>query len=142
MNICQSLKSHTGGKVQWQALDEWKNAWDSCRGVFDELKVEGEEVVTDILNQENDLLDEIKERSQEEKANWLAIHQVGRNYDIAKYDHILPIAISPFVEFIPSQDTRYWVTKDIPRVLMPGELEQLLNNIHAATNAFNKVSLH
>jgi len=49
-------------------LDEWKNAWDSCRGVFDELKVEGEEVVTDILNQENDLLDEIKERSQEEKA--------------------------------------------------------------------------
>ena len=49
-------------------MDEWKNAWDSCRGVFDELKVEGEEVVTDILNQENDLLDEIKERSQEEKA--------------------------------------------------------------------------
>jgi len=78
----------------------------------------------------------------DEKANWLAIHQVGRNYNIAKYDYILPIAISPFVEFIPSQDTRYWVTKDIPRVLMPEEFEQLLNHIHTVTHAFNKVSLH
>jgi hypothetical protein len=78
----------------------------------------------------------------DEKAHWLATHPIGRNYNIAEYDYILPIAISPFVEFIPSQDIRYWVTKDLPRVLTPEEFDKLLDDIHSVTRAFNKVSLH
>ena len=78
----------------------------------------------------------------DDKANWLAVHPVGTNYDITAYDYILPLAISPFVEFIPSQDTRYWVSKDIPRILTPKEFENLLNNRDAIVNAFNRISLH
>ena len=76
------------------------------------------------------------------KANWLASHPIGRNYNISTYDYILPIAVGPFVEFIPSQDKRYWITKDIPRVLRPEEFEKLFDDVHTITHAFNKVSLH
>jgi len=78
----------------------------------------------------------------DKKANWLATHPIGTNYDISAYDYILPIAISPFVEFIPSQDTYYWIKKDIPRVLRPKEFEKILNDIPTVTHAFNKVPLH
>ena len=78
----------------------------------------------------------------DDKANWLATHPVGTNYDVTAYDYILPIAVSPFVEFIPSQDTYYWVSKDIPRVLTPKAFENLLNDPPTIANAFNKVPLH
>jgi hypothetical protein len=78
----------------------------------------------------------------DEKARWLAAHQVGTNYDISQFAYILPIAVSPFVEFIPSQDTRYWVSKNIPRVLTPREFENLFNNRGVIVNAFNRISLH
>lgn len=72
MMLLESLQYHTREKVRWQALDEWKKAWDSCRGLFDKLTMEGQAVVTDILNRETDVLEEIKERSQEENAiKWL-----------------------------------------------------------------------
>jgi hypothetical protein len=76
------------------------------------------------------------------KAAWLATHPVGTNYDITAYDYILPVAVSPFVEFIPSQDTRYWVSKDIPRVLTPEEFEHLIDDSAAISNSFNKIPLH
>ena len=75
------------------------------------------------------------------KARWLAAHSVGTNYDVSQYSHILPVVVSPFVEFIPSQDTRYWVSKDIPRILTPTELENLLNDLSPITNGYNRVSL-
>jgi len=77
----------------------------------------------------------------DEKANWLATHPAGTNYNVTKYDFILPVVVSPFVEFIPSQDTRYWVSKDIPRVLTPTEFENLLNDMPTIASSFNKVSI-
>lgn len=60
------------------------------------------------------------------KAHWLAKHPIGKNYDISKYSHILPLAVSPFVEFIPSLHSRYWIKPEIPRVLTPDELRDVL----------------
>jgi hypothetical protein len=77
----------------------------------------------------------------DDKAKWLAAHPVGANYDITAYDYILPVVVSPFVEFTPSQDTRYWVSKDIPRVLTPKEFESLLNDPPTVATAFNRISL-
>ena len=76
------------------------------------------------------------------KAKWLAAHPLGTNYDLSNYDYILPVVVSPFVEFIPSQDTRYWILRDVPRILTPKEFEKLLNDPAAIVNAFNRISLH
>lgn len=71
--LFESLRDHTRGKVRWQALDEWKKAWDSCLGLFDKLNIKGQEIATDILNQEDDLSEEIKKRSlQENTIKWMA----------------------------------------------------------------------
>jgi hypothetical protein len=58
----------------------------------------------------------------DEKAKWLASHPVGRNYDIRGYQRVLPVAITPFREFIPSRDAKYWISPWLPRVLTADEL--------------------
>ena len=77
----------------------------------------------------------------DEKARWLAQHPIGRNFDISKYSDILPIGISPFVEFMPSKRSRYWISEDYPRVLMPGKLNKILEDPSNIKNAFNRVSI-
>lgn len=77
----------------------------------------------------------------DEKARWLAAHPLGTNYDVTKYEDVVPVVVSPFVEFIPSRDTRYWISEDIPRVLTPTEFEGLLNDVPTIKNAFNRVPL-
>lgn len=77
----------------------------------------------------------------DEKAEWLANNPVGTNYDISKYKYIVPVAVSPFVEFIPSMDRRYWLSKDIPRVLTPQEFEALIEDRDTIENAANKVTI-
>jgi hypothetical protein len=64
----------------------------------------------------------------DEKAVWLAQNPVGTNYNIRKYKGIIPIGVTPFVEFIPSLNSYYWLNKDLPRVLTPSELEEVLND--------------
>jgi hypothetical protein len=66
--IFKSLQTHTGEKLRWGAFDEWKKAWDNCRGLFNNLKIEGRRGVMNILNEEADLLQEIEKRSQKEDA--------------------------------------------------------------------------
>ena len=61
----------------------------------------------EVIKHRTDSVVELALTQVDDKANWLAAHLVGSNYDITVYDYILPIAVSPFVEFIPSQDTRY-----------------------------------
>ena len=78
----------------------------------------------------------------DDKANWLAQHPKGSNYDITNYSHILPLAISPFVEFIPSKSPHYWLTNDIPRVLTPREFKHILEEPPAIASTFNCVALH
>lgn len=67
-------------------------------------------------------------RAVDEKAQWLADNPVGTNYDIRSFRRILPIVITPFVEFIPSLDSYYWMTDHLPRVLIPSELEVALQS--------------
>ncbi len=62
----------------------------------------------------------------DEKAAWLASHPRGRNYDLLRYRDILPVAVTPFIEYIQSHSPRYWITDTIPRVMAPSELRQLL----------------
>ena len=78
----------------------------------------------------------------DDKADWLAAHPKGSNYDISSYSHILPLAISPFVEFIPSRNTRYWLTNDIPRVLTPREFKDFLNELPNITGISNVILLN
>jgi hypothetical protein len=62
------------------------------------------------------------------KAHWLAARPVGANYDVTHFVDILPVGVSPFVEYIPSLGTRYWLTGDLPRVLTPSELRLALED--------------
>jgi hypothetical protein len=78
----------------------------------------------------------------DDKAKWLAAHPLGINYDLSDYGYILPVVVSPFVEFIPSQDEYYWISRDIPRILTPKEFQKLLNDPAVIMNAFNRIRLH
>lgn len=89
--IFKSLQSHTGEKLRWHALDEWKEAWDSCRELFNNLKLEGRRGVTNILNEETDLLQEIEQRSQKEDA----IQQIARAMVHAIWESIVENKFDP-----------------------------------------------
>ena len=80
-------------------------------------------------------------KDTDDKAKWLADHPDGTNYDVRKYRDILPVAVTPFVEFIPSLDSHYWLTEDLPRVLTPGELRAALEDGTLAGVRTNTVSL-
>jgi len=77
----------------------------------------------------------------DEKALWLAKHPVGNNYDITSFTHILPLAVTPFIEFIPSQDKRYWFTNNVPRVLTIAEFEKVLEEDISIEKIFNTVKI-
>ena len=77
----------------------------------------------------------------DEKANWLAKNPKGSNYDITHYQKILPVGISPFVEFIPSFETKYWINNDLPRVLTPDEFFELIANHESIRSASNCINL-
>ncbi len=92
--IFKSLQSHTGEKLRWHALDEWKKAWDSCRELFNNLKIEGRKGITNILNEETDLLQEIEKQSQKEDAIQriarAMVHAIWENVVDNKFDPICP----------------------------------------------------
>jgi len=64
----------------------------------------------------------------DEKARWLAENPTGTNYDVRKYSGILPIAVTPFAEFIPTLNGDYWITERLPRVMAPHELREALSD--------------
>jgi hypothetical protein len=75
----------------------------------------------------------------DEKAGWLTQKPRGKNYDITSLEDVLPIAVSPFVEFIPSKSSRYWISNDIPRVLNPSELRKVLEKPQLIDMAMNRI---
>ncbi len=75
----------------------------------------------------------------DEKASWLAERPVGANYNIAAYRDILPIGVSPFVEFIHSRHPRYWLNEGTPRVLTPSELTEFLGRPELVGKSMNRV---
>jgi len=64
----------------------------------------------------------------DDKAQWLSQHPKGSNYDVTRFDKIVPIGISPFNEFMPSMDKRYWLKYPFPRVLFLSELKRLISD--------------
>jgi len=83
-------------------------------------------------------------RDADEKAKWLSSNPRGTNYDITRFRKIVPLAVTPFVEFIPSTSPYYWLTGKLPRVLTPGELRDALQDHtfkHVADSSPNAVPL-
>jgi hypothetical protein len=66
----------------------------------------------------------------DDKAQWLSQHPKGSNYDVTRFDKIVPIGISPFNEFMPSLDKKYWLKYPFPRVLFLSELKKLISDGH------------
>ncbi len=62
----------------------------------------------------------------DDKAYWLKENQVGTNYDIRRHEKILPLVVTPFVEYIYSIRPKYWLNESIPRIMTPSELDDLL----------------
>ena len=83
-------------------------------------------LVPDSIKHRTDNVVELSISQADEKASWLALNPVGINYDISPYDYILPVGVGPFVEFIPTRDTRYWISDTIPRVLTVKEFHDLV----------------
>ncbi len=86
----------------------------------------------------------VVERSLSEidkKARWLANNLKGLNYDVTGYEYILPVAVSPFVEFIPSLNPRYWISETLPRVLAPDELIGLLRDVDTVVSSYNRIRI-
>jgi hypothetical protein len=54
-------------------------------------------------------------------AEFLRSYPVGRNYDFSWATQIVPLVLSPFVEWIWSRDARLWVTQELPRILTMSE---------------------
>lgn len=77
----------------------------------------------------------------DEKAKWIAKHPVGTNYDISQYKGIVPVGISPFVEWIPSLDSHFWLRDGVPRVMTPHEFGDLLSKNDVIDNAYNRVMI-
>jgi len=77
----------------------------------------------------------------DKKADWLIRHPVGANYDITRFKDILPVAVTPFAEFIPSLGPQYWLKEGLPRVLTPLELRAALQDGTLASTSANVLSL-
>jgi len=68
----------------------------------------------------------------------LAARPVGKNYRLDEnIKSICSIVVTPFVEFIPSTDTKYWIRDEVARVLTPAETVELARN-----GGFKDVSLN
>jgi hypothetical protein len=90
------------------------------------------------LNFERGDLDTIKVRSEDLQkkvdqalslADFVRSHPTGRNYDFSWAREIVPLVVSPFVEWIWSRDRSLWVTPDLPRVVSAGEAIEFLKGL-------------
>ena len=63
-----------------------------------------------------------------DKARWLSLNPVGKNYDVRGYKRIIPVVVTPFVEYIPSLNHRDWLDESLPRVLTPSELNEAMES--------------
>lgn len=77
----------------------------------------------------------------DEKSRWLSSHPLGRNYDVGDYQFILPVGVTPFVEFIHSRDIYFWIDSETPRVLSPIELRKRIDDGSLATAAQSSPNL-
>lgn len=62
------------------------------------------------------------------KAKWLVAHPKGTTHDICEFSRILPVVVTPFVEYIPSLDDWYWIEEGLTRILTAAELKEKLSD--------------
>lgn len=62
----------------------------------------------------------------DEKARWFGCHRRGRNYDASWASRVVPVVVTPFVEYLPTWERRYWLAEASPRVMTPQELDELM----------------
>ena len=77
----------------------------------------------------------------DDKAQWLLNHLRGTNYNITKIKNILPIAISPFVEFIHSKKRKCWINETTPRVLSLSEFIDFIKSFDKNQVRYNLLSI-
>jgi len=129
--IFKSLQDHTHEKVRWEALDEWKKAWDSCRSISNKLRPEAQEVVAAVLNEENDVLETIKKQTEEEHAavKWMArtvLDAIWQTILDGKFNPKCPeVAIS--YNLVERQLPYTLISKEVPRFLLKEWNEGLTN---------------
>jgi hypothetical protein len=59
-------------------------------------------------------------------ADFIGANIRGENYDFSWAKRIVPLVVSPFVEWIWSRDPRLWLRDEIPRILSAPEAINLL----------------
>lgn len=64
----------------------------------------------------------------DEKIDWLLSHKDILHDYTSSVVRIVGIGVSAFVEYIPSKDKKYWLNDQIPRVLLPKEIEYIREN--------------
>jgi hypothetical protein len=65
-------------------------------------------------------------RQVDSKASWLAEHTSGLNYELPQgTTAIVPLLVSPFVEYIWSREPNLWLSDEVPRICTPGELRKV-----------------
>lgn len=64
----------------------------------------------------------------DEKTDWLLSHKEILQEYAPSAIFIVGIGVSAFVEYIPSKEKKYWLNDEIPRVLLPKEIESIRRN--------------
>jgi hypothetical protein len=66
--LFEALKNHTEEKVQWQKLDQWKDAWNDSVRTLAKLRTEAKEILTNLFDkQRQDVRDDIKKLKNAEE---------------------------------------------------------------------------
>ena len=63
-----------------------------------------------------------------ETCRYLSGHCRGSNYDFTGVVEFVPIVVSPFIEWLPNTDQKYWISDTCPRVMSVDELVEYFAN--------------
>lgn len=77
----------------------------------------------------------------DKKIIWFLEHKKGANYDISNFKFIIGVVVSPFTEFIPSHNDKYWLNDNLPRVLTIEEFEKLIDSDLGKTITKNLIKI-
>ncbi|MFC2016974.1 hypothetical protein ACFLUD_01000 [Chloroflexota bacterium] len=83
--VFRALQEHTKDNMRWQALDDWRNAWDGCHDLFNDLETEARRVLMSIIEKRSNVPEEIRGNEQ----------QMGRTVVQAIWDSIVQSRYDP-----------------------------------------------
>ena len=68
---------------------------------------------------------------------YLEANPLGKNYDFRDVTSFVPIVISPFVEWLPSTSSRFWISSKVPRVMSLDEFVTFIESRPHSTGQMN-----